>query len=62
MSYVAFSNSVLQEEDFQQSNVKFDDHNTLDAFGINSNVSYNVDYNTEAIPSLFEDHISIDNF
>ena len=31
-------------------------------FGINSNVSYNADYNTEAIPSLFKDQIAADNF
>ena len=62
MSYVAFTNSILQQEDFQQLDVKFDDHNTLDAFGINSDVSYNADYNTEAIPSLFEDQIAADNF
>ena len=53
---------VLQQEDFQQLDVKFDDHNTLDAFGINLDVSYNDDYNTEAIPSLFEDQIAIHNF
>ena len=58
-SFVKF---VLQQEDFQLSDVKFNDHNTLDAFGINSNVSYNVDYNIEVIPSLFEDQISTDNF
>ena len=34
----------------------------MDAFGINSDVSYNADYNTEAIPSLFEDQIAIHNF
>ena len=62
MSYVAFAKSVLQQEDFQQSDIKFDDNNTSDAFGINSNVSYNDDYNTEAIPSLFEYQIAIDNF
>ena len=62
LSYVDFAKSVLQQEDFQQSDVKFDDHNTLDAFGINSNVSYKADYNTKAIPSLFEDHIVADNF
>ena len=62
LSYVASAKCFLQQEDFQQSDVKFDDHNTLDAFGINSDVSYNVDYNTEAIPSLFEDQIAADNF
>ena len=31
----------------------------MDAFGINSDVSYNVNYNTEAISSLFE---HADNF
>ena len=62
LSYVDFAKSVLQQEDFQQLDVKFDHHNTLDAFGINSDVSYNADYNTEAIPSLFEDQIATDNF
>ena len=58
----SFAKFVLQQEDFQQSDVKFDDHNTLDAFGINLDVCYNDDYNTEAIPSLFEDQIAADNF
>ena len=57
LSYVAFAKSFLQQED-----VKFDYHNTLDAFGINSDVSYNADYNIEAIPSLFEYQIVADNF
>ena len=62
MSFVASAKSILQQEDFQQSDFKFDDHNALGAFGINSDVSYNGDYNIEAIPSLFEDQIATDNF
>ena len=46
LSYEAFAKFVLQQEDFQQSGIEFDDNNTLDAFGINSNVSYNGGYNT----------------
>jgi hypothetical protein len=62
LSYIYSSQSILQQEDFQQSYFEVDDNNTLDAFGINPNVSYSDDYDTKAVPSLFEYHITNDNF
>jgi hypothetical protein len=62
LSDISSSKSILQQEDFQQSDIEVDDNNTLDAFGINPNVSYSDDYDTKTVPSLFEDHITDDNF
>ena len=54
--------SALQQEDFQNFDIEINNHDILDPFGINQNVSYYDDYDTEAISSWFEDHINHDNF
>jgi len=62
LSFISSSKYVLQQQDFQQLDIEVDDNDTLDTSHINPNVSYNDDYNTEVVPSLFEDHITNDNF
>jgi hypothetical protein len=57
LSTISSSNFVLQQEDFQQSDIEVDNNDTLDAFGINPNVSNSSDYDTEVVPNMFEDHI-----
>jgi hypothetical protein len=52
---------VLPQEDFQQSDIEVDNNDTLDAFGINPNVSNSSDYDTEVVPNLFEGYIVDDN-
>jgi hypothetical protein len=58
---ISFSNYVLQQEDFQHSNIEIDNNDTLDAFGINPNVSNSRDYGTEVVPDMFEGYIVDDN-
>ena len=45
-SSISSSNFVLQQEDFKNYDIKIDNHDILDAFGINPNVSYSDDYGT----------------
>jgi hypothetical protein len=61
LSAISSSNSVLQQEDFQQSDIEIDNNDTLDAFGINPNVSNSSDYDTKVVPNLFEGYIVDDN-
>jgi hypothetical protein len=46
LSAISSSNYVLQWEKFQQSDIEIDNNDTLDAFGINPNVSNSSDYET----------------
>jgi hypothetical protein len=60
-SIVSSSNFVLQQEDFQNSDIEADDNDTLDAFVIYPNVSSSSNYDTIVVPNLFESHIVDDS-
>jgi hypothetical protein len=62
LSDISSSKSILEKEDLQQTDFEVDDNNTLNAFGINPIFSYSDNYDTKIVPSLFEDHITDDNF
>ena len=61
MLVISSSNSVLDQEDFQQSDIEIDNNDTLDAFGINPNVSNSSDCDTETLPNMFKGYIVDDN-
>jgi hypothetical protein len=57
LSVISSSKSVLQQEYFQHSDLEIHNNDTLDAFGINLNVSNSSDYDTNVVPNLFEDQL-----
>jgi hypothetical protein len=57
LSVISSSKYVLEQEYFQHSDLEIHNNDTLDAFGINLNISNSSDYDTNVVPNLFEDQL-----